>query len=230
MNKLLEYKKFLPVIILFVGISVLISSILFIKSNKKINSVEDETKLTEISFKDRPFASLTPTADGHYINLKIEKLTLSKLASVDYELLYSLPDGRTQGVPGSVDLNGANFFERKLLLGSESSGKFRYDEGVSDGSLTVRLRDSKGKLLAKFATKWHLQSDALELTSIDENFKYVLEKKPKGMYFVTMETFGLLDSSISSVTSGPYGVFSSSELPAGTAEGFNKNLTNLFYK
>lgn len=225
-----KIKKFLPLILLALGVLVLVFVIIFVKNSKKEVVTEDETKLTEIEFKNKPFASLTPTADGHYINLKIEKLTLPKLASVDYELLYTLPDGRTQGVPGSVDLNGANFFERKLLLGSESSGKFRYDEGVTDGSLTVRLRDSKGKLLAKFATKWHLQSEDLELTSIDENFKYVLDKKPKGIYFITMETFGLLDSSVTSVTSGPYGVFASSELPAGTAEGFTKNLTNLFYK
>lgn len=225
-----KIKKFLPLILLGVGILVLVLVVVFVKNNKKEVVTEDETKLTEIAFKDRPFASLTPTADGHYINLKIEKLTLPKLASVDYELLYSLPDGRTQGVPGTVDLNGNTSLERKLLLGSESNGKFRYDEGVTDGSLTVRLRDSKGKLMAKFSTKWHLQSDALELTSIDESFKYTLTKKPKGMYFITMETFGMFDSSVTNVESGPYGVFASSELPEGTAEGFTKNSTNLFYK
>ncbi len=157
-------------------------------------------------------------------------MTLPKAASLDYELLYSLPDGRTQGVPGTVDLNGQTTFERKLLLGSESNGKFRYDEGVTDGSLTVRLRGSNGKLLAKFSTKWHLQSVDSELTSVDENFTYKLDKKPKGIYFVTMETFGLMDDSVTSVASGPYGVFSSEELPSGTAEGWKVTSGNIFFK
>lgn len=223
-------KKFLPLILLGVGLLVLVLVFVLIKNKKTVVVVDDNAPLAEVSFSDRPVAMLTPTADGRYINLKIDKITLPKAVSLDYELLYSLPDGRTQGVPGTVDLEGKTSFERKLLLGSESNGKFRYDEGVVDGSLTIRLRDSKGKLLAKFTTKWHLQSVDTELTSIDENFTYVLEKKPKGMYFVTMETFGVMDKSITSVESGPYGVFSSSELPAGEASGWQVTSGNIFYK
>ncbi len=225
-------KKYLPLILLGVGILILVLVFVFIK-NKKNTAVVDESEVAiEVAFADRPFASLTPTSDGHYINLKIDKIKLPKAVSLDYELLYTLPDGRTQGVPGTVDLKGETSFERKLLLGSESSGKFRYDEGVTDGSLTVRLRDSKGKLLAKFSTKWHLQSTDLELTSIDQNFTYVLDKKPKGMYFITMETFGLpaSEASVSDAKLGPYGIFTSDTLPSGTAEGWQVVTDNIFFK
>jgi len=225
-----QVKKYLPLILLGIGLLILVIVFVFIKNKKTTVAVEDDGTLIEVAFADRPFAALTPTSDGHYINLKIDKITLPKAVSLDYELLYSLPDGRTQGVPGTVDLKGQTNFERKLLLGSESNGKFRYDEGVEEGSLTVRLRDSKGKLLAKFSTKWHLQSNDLELTSIDQSFTYTLEKKPKGMYFVTMETFGLPDKSITSVESGPYGVFASDELPTGSAEDWQVVSSNLFYK
>lgn len=223
-------KKFLPLILLGVGLLILVMVFVLIKNKKSAVVVDDNAPLAEVAFADRPVAMLTPTEDGRYINLKIDKITLPKAVSLDYELLYELPDGRTQGVPGTVDLDGKTSFERKLLLGSESNGKFRYDEGVETGSLTVRLRDLKGKLLAKFSTKWHLQSTDTELTSVDENFKYVLEKKPKGMYFITMETFGLMDKTITSVESGPYGVFSSSELPAGEASGWQVTSGNIFYK
>lgn len=223
-------KKFLPLVLLGVGLLILVLVFVLIKNKKTAVVVDDNAPLVEVAFADRPVAMLTPTEDGHYINLKIDKITLPKAVSLDYELLYGLPDGRTQGVPGTVDLEGKTSFERKLLLGSESNGKFRYDEGVVDGSLTIRLRDSKGKLLAKFSTKWHLQSTDTELASIDENFTYVLEKKPKGMYFVTMETFGLMDKSITSVESGPYGVFSSSELPVGEASGWQVTSGNIFFK
>ncbi|MEK7536217.1 MAG: hypothetical protein AAB559_00360 [Patescibacteria group bacterium] len=227
----MNVKKFLPIILLGVGVLILILVFVFIK-NKKSTVIVDESDVTiEVAFIDRPFASLTPTSDGRYINLKIDKIKLPKAVSLDYELLYTLPDGRTQGVPGTVDLKGETSFERKLLLGSESSGKFRYDEGVTDGSLTVRLRDSKGKLLAKFSTKWHLQSTDLELTSIDQNFTYVLDKKPKGIYFITMETFGLpSEASVSEAKLGPYGIFASGTLPSGTAEGWQVVSSNIFYK
>lgn len=225
-----KVKKFLPLILLGVGLLILVLVFVLIKNKKSAVVVDDNAPLAEVAFADRPVAMLTPTEDGRYINLNIDKITLPKAVSLDYELLYELPDGRTQGVPGTVDLDGKTSFERKLLLGSESNGKFRYDEGVETGSLTVRLRDSKGKLLAKFSTKWHLQSTDTELTSVDENFKYVLEKKPKGIYFITMETFGLMDKSITSVESGPYGVFSSSELPVGEASGWQVTSGNIFYK
>ena len=225
-----KLKKILPLILLGVGLLILVLVFVIIKNKKTVEVVDDSSVLAEVAFKDRPFASLTPTADGHYINLKIDKITLPKAVSLDYELLYSLPDGRTQGVPGTVDLKGGKSFERKLLLGSESNGKFRYDDGVEAGSLTVRLRDSKGKLLAKFSTKWHLQSNVTEITSIDQNFTYTLEKKPKGIYFVTMETFGLMDSGVADVSSGPYGIFASEELPVGTAEGWTVNSENIFFK
>lgn len=226
-----KLKKLLPIMFFIIGIIVLILVFVFIKKNKTTKvTVEDEV-LTEVALPDRPFAFLTPSEDGHYLTLKIEKITLPKVASLDYELLYSLPDGRTQGVPGTVDLKGASEVERKLLLGSESSGKFRYDEGVEDGSLTLRLRDSKGKLLAKFQTKFHFQSDSVKLTSIDNNFEYILDKQPKGLYFVTMETFGLPQTaSVSEVSMGPYGIFASNSLPSGTADGWQTFASNIFYK
>lgn len=226
MNKI---KKFLPIILFVIGLLVLVLVFVFVKKDKT-SEIEETDVVTEIAISDRPVASLTPTSDGHYLTLKIEKLILPKVASLDYELLYSLPDGRTQGVPGTVALDGLTAIERKLLLGSESSGKFRYDEGVEEGSLTVRLRDSKGKLLAKFSTKFHLQSTDLGLTSVDENFTYILNKKPIGMFFVTMETFGFINDAPSEVSFGPYGIFSSNDLPAGLAEGWQVVDTNIFYK
>ncbi|KKP48378.1 MAG: hypothetical protein UR39_C0001G0173 [Candidatus Woesebacteria bacterium GW2011_GWA1_33_30] len=224
-------KKYLPIILFVVGILIVVLVFVFIKNKKTDNVTDDNGTLVELAFPDRSFASLTPTIDGHYINLKIEKIKVPKAVSMDYELLYSLPDGRAQGVPGTAELKDIIVFERKLLLGSESNGKFRYDEGVEEGNLTVRFRDSKGKLLAKFSTKFHLQSNEAELTSVDTNFTYTLDKKPKGIYFITMETFGLpASSSVSSVTSGPYAVFASAELPSGSAEGWQTVDSNLFYK
>ncbi|HJX46140.1 MAG TPA: hypothetical protein VJ399_03180 [Patescibacteria group bacterium] len=202
-------KKFLPFAILGIGIVILVGAF-FLTRNKKDVSQEEETA-PEIPFESRPVASLTPTEDGHWLTMKIEKINL-EAATLDYMLLYTLPDGRNQGVPGdNIKIQKGETIERKLLLGSESSGKFRYDEGVSEGTLTLKFRDDNGKLVGKLSTSFHLQSKVNELTSIDSQFKFLLDKTPTKDFFVTMETFGAFET-LASTSKGPYGIFSSSKV------------------
>lgn len=205
-------KKYLPIILFVVGIVFLVGIVLLIKSNRHKGSEEETETVAEIPLEQRPMVSLTPTADGHWLNLVVSKIKV-EAQSLDYELLYKLPDGRTQGVPGSVSLGGKTDFERKLLLGSESSGKFRYDEGVEAGTLTLRFRNDKGKLVGKLSTEFHLQSNTQLLASVDGDFKLNLDTKLKEGFFVVMETFGLPGEFTKAVASGPYGVFSSVETP-----------------
>lgn len=202
-------KKYLPLILFFLGLIVAIWVFLIVKGKNKEQGVVTEEVVPEIAFEKRPVASLTPTKDGHWLNLVIDKIEISA-SSLDYELLYKLPDGRTQGVPGTVALDGKTSIERKLLLGSESSGKFRYDEGVEIGTLTIRFRSDKGKLIGKLSTDFHLQTNVVELSSVDGKFKFTLDKKPKDGFYLIMETFGVPDLAPKAVSSGPYGLFSSS--------------------
>ncbi len=201
-------KKYLPVILVVVGVIVLIIAFVAVRGRNSSEEEVDEEVLIEVSLGERPIASLTPTKDGHWLKLIIEKLVLDA-ASLDYELLYKLPDGRTQGVPGTIKLTGQDSIERDLLLGSESSGKFRYDEGVEAGTLTLRFRNDKGQLIAKFVTDFSLQSDIAEVSTIDGSFAYTLDEESEE-FFVAMETFGLPGTSPGNVVEGPIGVFSSS--------------------
>lgn len=215
-------KRFLPLLLFLLGLVVL-AGVYFLVLKKPSEDSEEEADLIEVSLNDRPFASLTPKSDGHWLKLKVEKIRI-EAESLDYELLYSLPDGRTQGVPGTILLKGQTSIERDLLLGSESSGKFRYDEGVEDGTLTLRFRNSQGKLIAKFATKFHLESGVTKLTSVDGKFSFELSKASPKTFFVTMETFGILVDAPGNVVSGPYGIFASTvtsfpgsvKLPSGS--------------
>ena len=212
-----KIKKFLPLILLLLGIIVVVGAYFFVTRSKKDGDVtEDETSLIEVALSDRPITSLTPSDDGHWLTLGVENIVIDA-ASLDYELLYKLPDGRTQGVPGSITLKVEREIERELLLGSESSGKFRYDEGVDKGTLTLRFRNEKGKLIAKFTTEFALLSGTSELVSIDEGFTVSLNKT-SSEYFVVMETFGVPEVPAGDVVSGPYGVFSSALSLTGTAE------------
>jgi hypothetical protein len=177
--------------------------------------VQQETTLPEIALADRPIASLTPTSDGHFLNLKIDKIKIPGASTMDYEMTYQLSDGRTQGAPGTITLNGQTVIERKLLLGSESSGKFRYDEGVKEGNLTIRFRNSNGKLVAKFTTQFALLSGTKDLATPDGKFTVALGKIPTKTFFVLMETFGVPNSFSGNVTYGPYGLFSSADKVVG---------------
>ena len=201
-------KKYLPIILVIIGLAAVVL-IVFAKLGNKRMDVEVEEEAPEVSLEMRPVASLTPSVDGYWLKLMIDKV-LVKAETLDYELLYKLSDGRTQGVPGTVTLkNGV--IERDLLLGSESSGIYRYDEGVEQGKLTLRLRDEDGKLVSKFETEFHLQENTDELYSLDRKIVITNEGKIQKGYTVIMQTFGLPDGYPKNIISGPYGVFSSAE-------------------
>lgn len=201
-------KRFLPVILVAAGILVLAVGIFIfrMRSSSQGPAGTEEEAVPEVPLSDRPVVSLTPSKDGHWLEMKIEKIKIDAV-TLDYELLYKLPDGRTQGVPGTIKLTGETLIERDLLLGSESSGKFRYDEGVETGTLTLRFRDGSGKLVTRFVTNFHLQSNTKVLTSINGKFSYTLDKNPGSEFFVTMETFGLPAEAPGEVKAGSYGVF-----------------------
>ncbi len=211
-------KKYLPWILVGAGVLVLVGAFLFVKNSRNKTPQEEEETAKEIPVAERPAVSLLPSADGHWLKLKIEQIKVKGAASLDYELLYSLPDGRTQGVPGTVKLDGSDVI-RDLLLGSESSGKFRYDEGVEKGTMTLRFRDSKGKLLGKLATEFHMQSNTKILTSTDGKFTYELDKIAKGVFFVTMQTFAEPNPSSYIAWKDGYGTFASDgKAHAGTVK------------
>ncbi len=205
-------KKYLPLILIGAGLLIVVTAIFIVfKNSKKSNLPEQEEAVREIPVAERPIVSLTPSADGHWLKLKIEKIKVQGASSLDYELLYSLPDGRTQGVPGAVKIAGDVI--RDLLLGSESSGKFRYDEGVETGTITIRFRNGNGKLVGKLSSQFHLQSGTTSLTSADGKFKYTLDKPAKGVFFVTMQTFAEPNLSAVVIWQDGYGVFASDGKP-----------------
>lgn len=209
-------KKVIPIVLVLLGLLVMVGAYFFVirKSDEEVVDEEDTSAMIDVSLDDRPVASLTPRSDGHWLDMEIVKLGRFDAASMDYELLYKTGEGITQGVPGNILLKGQNSIERELLMGSESSGKFRYDEGVETGTLSLKFRNEKGRLIAKFTTDFHIQTDTNEFTMTDESFTFTLEDiSPE--YFVTMGTFGLPDGYEGNVAEGPYGVFTSDEVVGG---------------
>ena len=211
-------KKFLPLILIGSGLLILLVIIFLVAKNMRntgsvSNSAQEPVSLLPES--QWPVVTLTPTnktgvngSEGHWLDFNVKKINVPGAATMDYLLVYNTSDGGQQGVPGTVKLTGADI-ERPLLLGSESSGKFRYDAGVEQGTMTITFRGGNGKSIGKLSTDFHLQSGTLALTSIDGNFKYTLDKAAKGVFFVTMKTFLQPEPSAYVAWQAGYGVFAS---------------------
>lgn len=173
-------------------------------------------KTIETSILERPFVSLTPTSDGHWVNLEVKNIR-SDARSVDYELVYFAGDIGNKierGTSGLVDLKGETSLIRKVLFGSESCTagcKYKYDENVSEGTLTIKIKSDAG--VEKYTSAFRLQKgvEGKEgLSAGDGNFKFTSSVLPKNNYFLTISTAGLPKEMTESIIMAPYGIFPSS--------------------
>ncbi|TSC54409.1 MAG: Uncharacterized protein LiPW31_133 [Microgenomates group bacterium LiPW_31] len=188
-------KKFLPIIIAVIIVLILgIGGFLIIKSKKTSapsTSKPQEEAIIETPLEERPYVTLTPRADGKEFTMDIGRIKNTQ--TVEYELVY-LSQGLSRGVIGSIDLKGETNISRKLLLGTCSKNVCKYDEGVTEGTLTLRFRGPEGT--RKFTT------------SIDGKFK-LTGKLSGGAFYMTTSTVGLPKEIEGKIIAGPYGVFTS---------------------
>lgn len=204
-----KLKKYIPFILLGLGVLVLGGVFFAVRGNKSVNTADtEEAGLMNVPLSKRPIVALTPDKPGNYLKLQVEKLDGIGAQTMDYELVYQVPDGPSQGVPGTVEIKGMSSFENNLLLGSESAGKFRYDEGVETGTLTLRFRDANGKLLAKFSSEFKMQQNPTEVLSQDGKLSVKLDNAAEG-FFVTMPSIGVPQDITGVPKVGPYVIRSS---------------------
>lgn len=210
-------KKVLPIALLLIGILVFVGVYFLVIRKPEIEVVDDEdtSALIEVSLEDRPVAMLTPRADGHWWDLSVTKLGKFDSDKLEYEIVYSVPNKGQQGTGGTLPLKGESL-EKEILIGSESSGNYYYDSGVEEGTLTLKFRNEKGKLVAKFSTPFHFQSKTDEVSTVDGSFIVKLDDD-YDEYFVTMETFGVPEGLSGGISNGPYGVFTSADTVKGTS-------------
>lgn len=199
-------KKNLLITIIVLAVVLLGIGGFFVWRGKRVSqptlTPEPEGVLIETPLEERPYVTLTPRTDGREFTLDISRIKNAE--TIEYELVY-LTRGLSRGVIGSVDLKeGETVISRKLLLGTCSRGVCKYDEDVTEGTLTLRFRGPDG--VRKFVSDFHLQQGGKELTSIDGNFK--LEGKlSSGTFYLIMSTVGLPGEFEDEVVRGSYGVF-----------------------
>jgi hypothetical protein len=103
--------------------------------------VVEEGKVLDFSLTN-PLVLVYPRADGNALNLEISKL--NGIESVEYEMVYQTKD-QQQGALGKAVLNkGDTSVKRELLFGSCSKNVCKYDQGVENGTLTIKLNKQTG--------------------------------------------------------------------------------------
>lgn len=165
--------------------------------------VKEEKTVKELPLEERPFVSLVPGPSCEYtLNVSGIKKDASEL---EYEVVYKVDSGITQGVPGTVKLAGKTSITRDLLFGTESSGHRRCDKGVKDGTITIKYRDDDGKLIAKIEGNFQVKESAkaLKIDGFELDLGKIMTEK-----YVVMNTIGLPGKPPGEVTVGPFGVFS----------------------
>lgn len=169
--------------------------------------VKTQPLINQKPVKERPYATLNPTDDGHSIDLTIYDSAGAHL--VEYELEYQA-GSMLQGAFGRIDFSTESLpVTKNLLFGSCSKGKCKYDEGVSGGSLTLRYEGTDS-----FAVKGEFSyQNMTERQGVfaSRDSKVSLDVGPKGLpantYLVVANTLGLPGEVEGEIVAGPYGFF-----------------------
>lgn len=202
------------------------------------NPTPTPTKPIEQTIKERPFVSVLPSADGHWLTLEIRKI-IQGTSSLEYELIYfAEAEGNrvergvsTAGSP--VDLASQAEFSKKILLGSAScttgTCKYKYDEGVNEGTMTLWFNKTGGK--EKYESVFRIQKgkEGKEgLTTGDGVFTLVSTGLSDSSIYLTISSIGVPSSLPAGVVpkTVPYGIFSSGAMKGGTV-AFKTALTSI---
>ncbi len=179
------------------------------------DTLEEEPKPKEISQENLPFVKLLPRSDRHRVDLGIYGI---KAPRIDYQILYTvLIKGNSveRGAGGrDIKLNGKDELIRvgdsAIVFGSESSGRFKYDDGVENGSIEITYRDEKGKSTGRTQADWHLEDakEVTKFTSPDGKLVFTPSAKAKGVILI-LNTLSTPIPISGTIIAGPYGIYAS---------------------
>lgn len=153
------------------------------------------TEEVDLAFEaEGPYALLSPRRDGNALVLNLKRTASYDVIS--YELAYTskadeskvagtkiLDDGDNQSKAGSIDrgVQGTidtkdkkGEYEQEILFGTCSKNVCKYDKGVENGTLTLRIR--KGSKAYRMITQWHLQKPDVALGVLSSGDGHLIYK------------------------------------------------------
>lgn len=214
-------KKVIAIVV--VAILIIGSVIIFVKSRAKTDSAQED-QISELPLDKRPYVELIPSSDGHWVNLKISNIISSEAGIIEYRLCYDLPDGRNQCPGGAVTLSDERELEREILIGTESSGKYYYDEGVENAEFSVTYKTQQKKLIGRSSIAVKLQNGGTNLASSDGKFSFILEEDFEDVWFIIASTMGLPKEFSQTFSTGPYAIYTSSDQDISGKLNFSGNV------
>lgn len=172
------------------------------ESGKEDEEKTEKETVKELTLEERPFTTLTPGPSCEY-TLALDQIQKDP-EKIEYEIVYKDEKGVTQGATGTLKPEGKSNISKKVLFGSESSGHRKCDKGTEEGTITLRYRNSSGKLLTKLDTEFTIKEGGKTI-SLGDNLKATLEKNSTSK-LLAMSTFGLPAKAPGKATGDPFAI------------------------
>ena len=195
----------LPVVALLI-----VGAIFLFNKNKKPAAVANQTvtkkkvqsPVNVIAVAERPYLSLEPSADGHYITITVAEV--KKTASqLDYEMEYQT-GSMLQGFGGLIKLDKIPVSDKKLFGSQSAGGAITYHEDIQGGNLLAQFTGSENYAV-KSAWRYFTNSGKVsEFSSQDTKFTIKNQELSKYSYIVIYNSPGYPSGLKGEVISDPY--------------------------
>jgi len=209
------------IIFIIIGLVVLMVGIAFwffqpFSSNKPFGNnpspIGEKTILVNtLPLEERPYITLAPKSHiepkslGHWVTMTIDNI--QKFTRVEYEFEYQTST-MIQGGMGRIDFSReATPVSKEIAFGSESKGKYKYDEGVYQGKFMLTFSDSKEAVLK---ADFNLQKASQgTLSSVDGKVKIKLGENDLSAddFVIVASTLGIPAKLPGKILSDPYGFY-----------------------
>lgn len=200
-------KKKLPIIILIVLV-LAGGAFLVLRKDKKVEEEPTVTKkkisqpVNIIPVAERPYMSLVPSADGHYITIGVEEIKKDAV-SLDYEMEYQT-GSMLQGFQGLFTLDSFPVSEKKLFGSRSAGGSVTYHEDIKGGNLLAEF-DGKDDYAVKSAWRYFTNGDRMtEFSSQDTKFTLSNADLARYSYVVIYNSPGFPAELETELISDPY--------------------------
>lgn len=201
-------KKVLVIALLLI-IAIVTGVVLFVKNKKTAAPVATtatkkkvQSPVNVIAVADRPYISLEPSADGHYITTNV--IEVKKTATqLDYEMEYQT-GSMLQGFGGLIKLDKLPVSDKKLFGSQSAGGAITYHEDIKGGNLLAQFTGTESYAV-KSAWRYFANSDqASEFSSQDTKFTVGNQELSKYSYIVIYNSPGYPAGLKGETISDPY--------------------------
>lgn len=203
------------------------------KASASVNKIVN----SDISIDQRPYITLEPKSKvepkslGHWVTLTVDNP--GNFTKTEYEFEYTT-GSMIQGGMGRIDFVVEKPpVAKEIAFGSESKGKYKYDEGVQGGKFIFHLfTDEEEALLKTDFNLVKVTASNKELTTPDGKATITLGKNDlaNGDFVIIASTLGLPVSVPGEVLAGPYGFYTDSlDNLSDSTISFNQEGTVLYF-